>query len=287
MRRLLAFAFGTYIVLIGIALSTPAQAEIIFRTHLLDSPDNTYRTDYAEVKFSVSRDGVSFTLHNESSDPIQLVWDEMALVDNHRVSHQVVHSGVRIIHIGLSQPPTTVAPQSSYSDTIYAADKVSDSGTPAPFITTASAGEEIGLVIAIRKGDKIETMMVRFRIDQYTAIVPKPDPNLAQAKNPLVAGILSFLVPSAGHLYAGNWPRGLAYGIPRMASLAWMIYRVETDPDAKTTSPLDLPAALGILVLPWVEAIDSAIYVSRESNRIRAGIEFDPARRQVALVYVF
>jgi hypothetical protein len=51
----------------------------------------------------------------------------------------------------------------------------------------------------------------------------KAEQPTAKTKDPLTAGVLSLLLPSAGHAYAGSWPRGLLFAAGRTGLVALAI----------------------------------------------------------------
>ena len=53
-----------------------------------------------------------------------------------------------------------------------------------------------------------------------------------QGKNPLYAGILSFVIPSTGHIYAGQWNRGISFAF--FESVGYFIYKADMNKEMNT-----------------------------------------------------
>ena len=81
-----------------------------------------------------------------------------------------------------------------------------------------------------------------------------------QKKDPAVAVFLSFLVSSTGHLYAGNWPRGLVFTLAR---IGWAIL-VSQNKDPYGNYVI----AGGLLYLSIPEMVDAANEAKRYNNKL-------------------
>jgi hypothetical protein len=75
----------------------------------------------------IPNDGRTFDiiLKNKGDSSIKLKWDDGSIVDADGVAHQISHSTVKIIDIGKSQPTTTIPKASSFTESVFPADKVS------------------------------------------------------------------------------------------------------------------------------------------------------------------
>ena len=49
---------------------------------------------------------------------------------------------------------------------------------------------------------------------------PTPEPPMP-LKDPLVAGILAWLIPGAGHFYQGRWAKGILYLVCILGLFLW------------------------------------------------------------------
>lgn len=54
--------------------------------------------------------GFEFSIANKSQNPIQIVWDETAIVTTDGSSSRVIHEGVRFSEMNNAQPPTIIPP---------------------------------------------------------------------------------------------------------------------------------------------------------------------------------
>ena len=68
--------------------------------------------------------GVSLVLTNKTNHSIMIIWDESAFVDENRVSHRALHSGIKYRNHDNPQSPSVVAQNGTIQDLIIPADRI-------------------------------------------------------------------------------------------------------------------------------------------------------------------
>lgn len=84
----------------------------------------TVSNDSISISSTLTQKRFLFSVTNHLSIPIKVNWDDATLVMN-ATSMRVMHSGVRYIARDQPQPPTVVAPGTTYSDEVVPVDNVS------------------------------------------------------------------------------------------------------------------------------------------------------------------
>ncbi len=64
---------------------------------------------------------VSFELTNKTEQPLKIIWEEAAFIDDSGESHRVVHSGVDYESVKDPQPSTVINEKGSYADAVFPA----------------------------------------------------------------------------------------------------------------------------------------------------------------------
>lgn len=94
--------------------------------------------------------GFEFSLANNSSVPIQIIWDETAIVTVDGSSSRVIHQGIKYSEMNNSQPPTVVPPGA----------RVDEYAGPTNLITYNDAWNAAALVSDFDKGTKASFFLV-------------------------------------------------------------------------------------------------------------------------------
>ncbi len=89
----------------------------------IKSSNLSYSNDKFDVKFDIKRDRINFKILNKSDDLIKIVWDESAMLIGGK-TERITHSGVKYIDRNNSQPPSVVAPRTSFDDFIIATSRI-------------------------------------------------------------------------------------------------------------------------------------------------------------------
>ncbi|GEM_PF-2702138 len=72
---------------------------------------------------------IPFSIHNKTSQPMQILWDSCAFVNPNSNSCRVIHTGVKLINKEAPQSPTILASNSNISDMLIPVDNIKwDSG---------------------------------------------------------------------------------------------------------------------------------------------------------------
>jgi len=98
-------------------------------TQILEDGIQKNRFDDDMIGFTCHVDisKVTFVLENKTEHSIHILWDEAAFVDENRISHKVMHSGVKYVDRYKSQPPSTVVRMGIIIDSLVSSDSITDS----------------------------------------------------------------------------------------------------------------------------------------------------------------
>lgn len=86
------------------------------------SDDLSYEDDSVDTTFSLAPTGIGIRLHNRTSDPVIINWNNVSWVDDSGEAHKVVHSGVLLIDKDKPQTPTVIPPMARITDTMFPSD---------------------------------------------------------------------------------------------------------------------------------------------------------------------
>jgi len=129
----------------------------------------------------------------------------------------------------------------------------------------------------------------------------------AKPKEPSTAVLLSLLIPSTGHAYAGNWGRGVGFAAGRIGLVALAFTAgVSENTDTNSFGPITVTVVskepnglyyvslLGAAALGIWEAVDASKTAQKynaklqEQNGLSLGLTADPqGRAQIRLSYAF
>lgn len=124
--------YTALIAVVLISCSTAAVTKSLY--------GNTYRYDYVMVDpagdstlrfeddnlrfdFTITNQEVDFVVKNKSNTPLKLIWDEASMVVFGK-AQKVMHKGIKYTDRNLSQPPTTIPPQATWSDLVLPTENV-------------------------------------------------------------------------------------------------------------------------------------------------------------------
>lgn len=88
------------------------------------SGNSTYKDDLLSVLWSIDRNKANFTVKNNASGSIKILWDDMALVGLNGESHRVIHKGIKYSEKEKEQAPSIIARNAELHDLIIPADKI-------------------------------------------------------------------------------------------------------------------------------------------------------------------
>ena len=87
----------------------------------------------------------------------------------------------------------------------------------------------------------------------------------AESKNPWLAVVAAWLLPTMGHAYAGNWGRGLPFLGAEAAGLALMMSSISSTGSSVNTSQYGL--GLGVLLVARIWEYFDAYATAEEFNK--------------------
>jgi hypothetical protein len=119
--------------------------------------------------------------------------------------------------------------------------------------------------------------------------VPEARPAAAAAahRSPTTAGMLEFLLPTAGHAYAGEWRRGLLPGLVRYAGGALFLAGVPWLEEGGGCDPLLCGAGAALALAGSAWGVSSAAATARRTNaRLEGGALLVPAPDGLRLVVI-
>lgn len=105
-----------------------------------------------QISYESNPSGFGFSLQNKSSEPIQIVWDETAVVTPDGSSSRVIHEGVQFSEMDRSQPPTVIPPSARVDEYAGPTSKISYSSNSGWF--------EEGLFLEFSEGDSASLFLV-------------------------------------------------------------------------------------------------------------------------------
>lgn len=150
---------------------------------------------------NIENAGTAFSIHNLSSKPIKIIWDETLFINESGESEQVFHSGVVIKDRTQHQVPSIILPKGKLTDEIISIDNVYfgvanwrylpvcgtvlNGGlfTSRAFTLDAKSCENktLGYFITYEIGGKKKTATVKFK---YLGPDKSPEQKTAAANNP-------------------------------------------------------------------------------------------------------
>lgn len=96
-------------------------------------------------------------------------------------------------------------------------------------------------------------------------------------KSPLLAGILEYAVPIAGHAYAGNWKRGIAPGLLRLGAVALLAPAFDCPCESSVEALAETGLLLGAVSIVW--GVTSAVTTTQKHNeRVRRRLRLSVIR---------
>ena len=158
-------------VKLGSSLVEPAGAEA-----------NAFKGEGYSISFTPLNSysqGIGFTLQNTGKEPISIVWDECAYVDESGQSGRVMHKGVKYSVSDESQAPSVIAPGTMLTDEAVPTAHVTYSKEVGwitiPLISMMNAdyslktaeqvtGKRIGLYLSMKIGEKKQAQRFTFEL---------------------------------------------------------------------------------------------------------------------------
>ena len=95
-----------------------------------DTTKYSFEDDLIKIVWMATPEQLVFDLTNKTNQPIQIIWDKAAYIDEKGDSKRVTHSGVKYADRNNPQPPTTVAKDATVSDLVLPAENVDYVGGP-------------------------------------------------------------------------------------------------------------------------------------------------------------
>jgi hypothetical protein len=90
----------------------------------IPSDSLSFADDKIQVLFQVSKNGMSFSIKNNTEAAVRILWDQVAFVDWGARSHQVIHKGVKYADKGGAKPITVIPPGAAWEDTAIPEDNI-------------------------------------------------------------------------------------------------------------------------------------------------------------------
>ncbi len=113
------------------------------------SSDMIYKDELFDIVWVINRNKINFTLKNNASSSIKVLWDDMAFVGITGESHRLIHKGIKYSEKEKEQAPSIVARNTELHDILIPADnlhykKSTENWEAYPFIadTTYSPEDE-------------------------------------------------------------------------------------------------------------------------------------------------
>lgn len=88
------------------------------------SSSSNYKDELLSVSWMIDRNKANFTIKNNASGSIKILWDDMAFVGLNGESHRVIHKGIKYSEKEKEQAPSIVARNAEWHDLIIPADKI-------------------------------------------------------------------------------------------------------------------------------------------------------------------
>ena len=85
---------------------------------------DAYEDQLLKITWKYNGEALTFSLANNRSSSLRVLWDETALVSLDGKSHRIIHNGVRYIDSGKPMSPTVVPAGSSIDEAVMPADGV-------------------------------------------------------------------------------------------------------------------------------------------------------------------
>lgn len=104
---------GRYIRNLTFRLIKPIQSDVLF-----------FQDGAIDVSLAVADTAVNFVVKNKIDKVISLLWDQASYVDTLNIAHKVMHSEVKYIDKGLSQPASSIPPDTKLIDGVTPIDNV-------------------------------------------------------------------------------------------------------------------------------------------------------------------
>lgn len=129
-----------------------------------------------EIQFNIFAKQIGFVLHNKTNEPIKVDWNQAAYVDIYGDSHQVIHSGVRIVDRDKPQAPTTVPPSAKIDDILSPSDHIYYEKVLLPGwrykpllpdgpLALKSKGKSFSIFLPLKVKSKVENYQFKFIIE--------------------------------------------------------------------------------------------------------------------------
>ncbi len=88
------------------------------------SSDLIYKDELLNIAWSINRNKINFTLKNNASGSIKVLWDDMAFVGINGESKRVIHKGVKYSEKEKEQAPSVVARNTEIHELLIPADNI-------------------------------------------------------------------------------------------------------------------------------------------------------------------
>ena len=122
MKKLIALAMVILVGLVGIAITGCSTSKC---TDLSCDMGN-YQINFSPL--TIRATSIPFVVENKCAEPITIIWDESAYIDESGRSMRIIHSGVRLMDRNVAQPQTVIVPGTSFSDEAVPSENISFDG---------------------------------------------------------------------------------------------------------------------------------------------------------------
>lgn len=141
-----------------------------------------------EHEIVIAPRGIVVRVTNNGAEPIRVLWDECAFIDEQGFSRRVFTGAARRITAQLSQTPTTVAPGTRMEEVLIPAHKITDDAIltlfPADPLDEAFSypgrtangfvGKEYGFFLVLDRGGEKHRVLERFQIIDVAKKLGRP-----------------------------------------------------------------------------------------------------------------
>lgn len=105
-------------------LTNVSRNESAMDNNITDSAAKNYKDELLSATWGIDRNRANFTIKNNATGSIKVLWDDMAFVDINGESHRVIHKGIKYSEKEKEQAPSIIARNAELHDLIIPADKI-------------------------------------------------------------------------------------------------------------------------------------------------------------------
>jgi hypothetical protein len=141
--------------------------------------DLQFSDDNINIAFQLNKETISFTLLNQTENPIDLDWNKVSYIDRESNSSKIIHNGIKYIDKEKSMTETTIPPMSKLNDIIIPTNSISYSSSlndwtlknllPGGYTAAATIKDKtFSVFMPIKINNAIKNYLFTFKIDNVT-----------------------------------------------------------------------------------------------------------------------